>query len=247
MAKRSRGGGSTRRRARKRDPEPEEEEEEGDDDFAWESPAETKKKKKKKSSKGKTSAKRKGSASARSSRKSGSSSTRKKASSSTRKSGSARRRRRDSEDDDDDEMGNSGRRRRAGPAPKKGVDPIIPISIISVTLLVCLGIFLLGRKPKKIVVDDNTGFETAMSLKKEGMAAFREFNKYKRDGPPDMEVKKAKETITKLQAAIDELNLVFDKYRDAEGFLPKKYEGYEKDYSEMSRIVIDVQAGMRIQ
>tara|TARA_B100000965_G_scaffold190671_1_gene159156 strand:- start:136 stop:570 length:435 start_codon:yes stop_codon:yes gene_type:complete len=144
-------------------------------------------------------------------------------------------------------MGGSGRRRRAAPAKKKGVDPIIPISIVSVTLLLCLGIFLMNRPSGKIVVNEDNEFQKAMDLKEEGMQAFREFNKYKKDGPPAKEIEAHDLAVKKLQAAMDQINSVLDKYRDKEGMLPPKYEGYESEMGQIAQVLVDLEKSGRIK
>ncbi|MGE0712060.1 MAG: hypothetical protein AB7N76_31750 [Planctomycetota bacterium] len=212
----------------------------GDDEFAWQTPDGEDDAPKKKKKKSKTTGKSKSAAgddSARSSKGSlkNSSSTRKKASGK-----SSARRKRESGDDEDFGEGST-RRKRATPAPKKGVDPVIPISIISVTLLICLGIFLMNRGPQKIKTDENKEFEAAKKMQEEGMTAFKEFNKAKKSGPPDMVVKKGHEATQKLQKAMDMMNAVLDKYRDKEGMLPPNLEGYERDMSEIGTILVDIE------
>lgn len=203
-----------------------------------------------KSSKSKTSSARSKSSSAKSKSTSSSSRTKRKTGSgkgtSARKSASARRRR-DSEDDDDD-LGDSGRRRRAPAPKKKGIDPVIPISIVTISLLLFVGALVMGNKKPAKQKDENVEWTAALEKKKEGMQAFREFNKYNRDGPPDMAVKKNKEALALLTEAVDMMNAVLDPKRDPEsGMLPKSLEGYEKDLSEISRILIDLQKSGKLR
>lgn len=257
---------STRRKGR-REAEPEEPDE-GDegDDFAWQSPkkksskgkkstgrserperspsSSTKKSSTKTSTKGSTRGKSgrtssEGSGKAKSTS-SKSASTKKKsggASSSTRKSGSARSKRASGEED----LGNSGRRRRAAPAKKKGVDPIIPISIVTVTILLCVGmLFVFNREPPKQVNEEND-WATAKALEDEGMNIYREFLAARKSDQPDVIKHKREEAIKKLTQAVEAMNAVLDPKRDAEGMLPADFEGYETDLSRISRYLIDLE------
>ncbi|HBP22551.1 MAG TPA: hypothetical protein DEA08_32825 [Planctomycetes bacterium] len=118
---------------------------------------------------------------------------------------------------------------------------------MSVTLLLCLGIFLMNRPSGKIVVNEDNEFQKAMDLKEEGMQAFREFNKYKKDGPPAKEIEAHDLAVKKLQAAMDQINSVLDKYRDKEGMLPPKYEGYESEMGQIAQVLVDLEKSGRIK
>jgi hypothetical protein len=232
---------STRRKGRR-----EAEDEDDGDEFEW-------KPKKKKSKKGtgrterstgrssSTKKKKSKSKSARSKSADGGSTRSKKrsggTSSSTRKSGSARRKRASGDDD----VGNSGRRRRAGPPKKKGVEPIVPISIVTATILICIGLFLfLNKEPPKVVNEQND-WEAAKKIEEEGMAAYREFLAARKLDQPDVTKHKREAAILKLRAAVEAMNAVLDPKRDAEGMLPDEFEGYERDLSQITKYMIDLE------
>lgn len=232
---------STRRKGRR-----EAEDEDEGDDFEW-------KPKKKKSSKKGTGRTSRGSSSSTKKKKSsksksarsksadGGGSTRSKkrgggTSSSTRKSGSARRKRSSGEDD----VGNSGRRRRAAPK-KKGVEPIVPISIVTATILICIGLFMFLNKPQPKVVNEQNDWEAAKKLEEEGMEAYRQFVAARKKDQPDITKHKREEAILKLRAAVEAMNAVLDPKRDAEGMLPDEFEGYERDLSQITKYMIDLE------
>lgn len=235
---------STRRKGRR-----EAEDEDEGDDFEW-------KPKKKKSKKGtgrtartssSSSTKKKKSSKSKSARSKsadgGTGSTRSKkrgggtGSSSTRKSGSARRKRSSGEDD----VGNSGRRRRAAPPKKKGVEPIVPISIVTATILICIGLFMFLNKPQPKVVNEQNDWEAAKKLEEEGMEAYRQFVAARSKDQPDVTKRKREEAILKLRSAVEAMNAVLDPKRDAEGMLPDDFEGYERDLSQISKYLIDLE------
>lgn len=245
---------STRRKGRREA----EDEDDGEDDFAWQPKKKSKKgtgrserpgrssSTKKKSSKSKSSrskssegARGKSSEGARG-RSSDSTRSKKKgggSSSSTRKSGSARRKR---PSGDDDDVGNSGRRRRA-PAKKKGVEPIVPISIVTATILICIGLYFFLNKPQPVVVNEEDDWSAAKKLQEEGMEAYGAFVRSRAKDQPDISKHKREEAILKLRSAVEAMNLVLDPKRDDEGYLPKEFEGYENDLSQIAKYLIDLE------
>ncbi len=238
---------STRRKGRREA----EDEDEGEDDFAWQP-------KKKKSSKkgtgrserpstGRSSSTKKKSKSKSARSKSadagtGSARTKKRSSggtsSSTRKSGSARRKRSSS---GEDEGGTSSRRRRAGPPKKKGVEPIVPISIVTATILICIGLFFFLNKPQPVVVNEQNDWEAAKKIEEDGMEAYREFLAARKLDQPDITKHKREKAILKLREAVEAMNRVLDPKRDAEGMLPAEFEGYERDLSQITKYMIDLE------
>jgi hypothetical protein len=239
-----------------------------DDEFAWQSPKK-KKKKKSKSATGRKKRSKKTSGRSSSGRSSGegkkksrsatgkrkrASGSAKLAGSSKRSSSSARssgRRRRSSSGDDDG--GTSGRRRgRSGrppiPRKKQGINPIVLISMFTGTILLCAIIIVAATsKPEKQVDNQPARLESADAVAAEGMAAFRAWNKAKREGNAAAESAKWKESHSKLQKAVDMYNEVLDQYRDKEGYLPPEYEGYEKPLSEISKHLIDLEKSGKVR
>ena len=223
-----------------------------DDEFAWESPKTTKKKKKKK--KKRTSAapaaeepeerprKKKKSTKSKTASTSAKRRSSKAATPSTRskRSGSARRSSADGEG-----LATSGRRR--GPAPKKKNDnTVMIVSAVSVALLLVFGlIFIMNRGPAEEPRNEETMMQSALDHKNAGMKAFQEWNAARRGNDVALEKAKHKEALDHLQAAIDGINSVLDEHRDAEGFTLPEYEGYEKDLSEISQLIIDLEKSGR--
>ncbi|RMG08025.1 MAG: hypothetical protein D6731_22555 [Planctomycetota bacterium] len=244
-----------------------------EDEFAWQSPPKKKKKKKsatgrKKRSKTATGSTRRssGKTTTRSKRRSSTSKTsaagpkgsarrkgdrlsestrKKKPAASQRGSG---RRRRPSEDDD---LGGSGRRRsRSGrppmPRKKQGANPVVLVSILTGTLLLCAIIyFALNSGPTKIVEDQPAVLQQADDVAAEGMEAFRRWNRAKREGNAQQELAAWREAHSKLTQAVDLYNSVLDKYRGTDDQLPPEYEGYEEPLSQISQYLVDLEKGAR--
>lgn len=142
----------------------------------------------------------------------------------------------------------SGRRRRP-PAKKKGVDPIIVISIITVTLLICGGIVYVSRRgtPEQ-GRNEPAMFDEAKKLHQEGIEAFREWNKAIAEGNGALELQKHKEAHEKLTKALDKLNETLEPYRDPDtGILATGYQGYEDMYSEIAQYLVDLEKSGRVQ
>ena len=157
--------------------------------------------------------------------------------SSTRKSGSARGKRASSEDD----MGTSGRKRRAPAPKKKGVEPIVPISIVTVTIILLVGLYFVFNRERPKQVREDLDWSTAKALEDEGMAIYREFLAARKADQPDVTKHKRELAVRKLTEAVEAMNRVLDPKRDKDGMLPQDFEGYETDLSRIAQYLIDLE------
>jgi len=240
-----------------------------DDEFAWQSP-EPKKKKKRKSKtssvRSKSSSTKKDTGSSANLRASGKTKKRtssaktppaktsssgkgaRASSSGVRKSGKRRPSGRSSAED----MNASGRRsgRRTAPAKKKkGVDPIIIVSLITGTLLLCGGIIAISKStgPTQDGRNEPAMMEQADKLRDEGMAAFREWSKAQRDGPPGVERAKHKEALSKLKRFMELMNDILEPHRDpSTGMTSTEYEGWEEKMAEVAPYMVDLEKGAKM-
>jgi hypothetical protein len=217
----------------------------GDDDgYAWDSPPKKKKKKKKKSTGSMSGSSRKKSSAGASARKSArakkSGSARSKASGSARSRSSSGRR---SGRSASGEMNTSGRRRRGAPPAKKSDDKtVMLVSIVSITLILCVGIALFNKASAPgPQVNHQSELDAARSLLDQGKAKFREYNAAKSAGQPSQQL--FQQALTSLQNGVDQMSQVLQQpqYVDAEGFTKPEYEGYETEMSEAAQLIIDLE------
>lgn len=136
----------------------------------------------------------------------------------------------------------SARRRRAPPPKKKGADPIIFISIITATLLICGGIiFVSNMGGTEIVKDEQALFDQAKDLQEKGMKAYRDWNQAIRDGNSQLELDKHKEALQALQDSMAKLD---EALKDHQG--DPEYEGYDSMYMDLTQHLIDLEKGGRV-
>ncbi|MCO5166175.1 MAG: hypothetical protein M9894_07380 [Planctomycetes bacterium] len=145
---------------------------------------------------------------------------------------------------DDGEMNSSARRRRAAPGPKKQDNTlVIGISVVSITLLLVIGIFVINsRGPTGSHVDQVKEFDDYKRLDQEAMAAFREFNRAEKAGEAGLARQKSTEAHQKWTAAVDILNKILDYHRDpSTGNVKAEYEGYEEELSRIAQHLVDLE------
>lgn len=140
-----------------------------------------------------------------------------------------------------------------GPEPEPqavGRQPVIMCSIFTLTFMIC-GAILLSRSqvittsPAKIN-NEELVLNEVDRLQGEGMAAFRAWSKARRDGDSALERQKHKEARSKLEASLETLDRLLDKYRGADGYILPEYQGYEEQLSEISVRLGDLLKGARV-
>ena len=143
----------------------------------------------------------------------------------------------------EDGSASSARRRRALPAKKKGADPIVFISIITATLLICGGIVVVSRMGgTEVGKDEPALFDEAKALQEKGMRAFRDWNKAIRDGNGQLELEKHKEALDSLQASMAKLDEALEDHQN-----DPDYEGYDSMYQDLTQHIIDLEKGGRLR
>lgn len=144
---------------------------------------------------------------------------------------------------DEKDMSSSARRRRAAPIKKKDNTNtvVMAVSMISITLILCIGIVIWGKRKTPVEGRDETKmFDGFKGSKEAGMKAFREFNKAEKDGNAALAKSKHKEAHDHLSRAVDQLNEVLS-HHQVDGQTDPQYEGYESELSEISQILVDLE------
>ena len=131
-----------------------------------------------------------------------------------------------------------------------GRQGVVVLSIFTLTFMIC-GAILLIRLPSSnpAPADANNEqlvLDKADRLQGEGMAALREWNKARRDGDRVLEKQKHAEARSKLEASLETLERLLDRYRDSEGYLLPEYQGYEEQLSGISVCLGDLLKGSRL-
>ncbi len=247
-----------RRRSARRS-EPDVDDDAGDDEFAWQP-----KKKKKKSKTGKkkrisstgesarsTGRRSSSGESDRSGKRKRTGSVKTSKTSGSAKLGGSSRRKKSRRSESEDDSSSSTRRRRSGRTPlrkKKGINPVLPISIVTGTILLCLIIVIWSNtRPEKIVDDHPARLQEADAVTKEGMLAYRAWNKARASGNAKVELSKNREAHDKLVQAMEMYNAVLDPYRGGDDMLPPEYEGYERPLQEIAKHLVDLEKGSRLR
>jgi hypothetical protein len=138
------------------------------------------------------------------------------------------------------------------PKPKTvGRQPVVICSIFTLTFMIC-GAILLSRSqvtttsPAK-VNNEQLVLDEVDRLQREGMAAVRVWSKARRDGDLALEKQKHAEARSKLEASLETLERLLDKYRGADGYIRPEYQGYEEQLSEISVRLGDLLKGARVE
>ena len=228
-----------------------------DDEFAWQTPKKKKKKKKKKRSTDSASG-TEGSGRTRSTKKK---STRSRSGKSKRKSareelaGSSRSSRSSSRSSRKSgrrpgsgahELEGSGRRRRVPAKAKKGINPVIPISAVTLSLLLFVGVLIFRNDPPPPARDEPQMLEDARKTMAEADKAYSAWNAAKRSKDADAEAEHHREAIALYEKADSQLGAVLDKYRTEDDQLPDAYGHYEADEVHISKRLQDLAKGARL-
>jgi Sec-independent protein translocase protein TatA len=157
---------------------------------------------------------------------------------------SGKRKKRSAEDEggDGDDMSSSARRKRVVPKKKQDFSPVMIISAISLTLILCVGIVLMNKGRTPVAGrDDTKTFDEFKKLKEEGLKLFGEFNAAAKTDNAALAQQKGEAAHAKLTEATEKLNALLDNYRRPDGTLPPEYEGHEQEYEAIAPRLVDIE------
>lgn len=150
---------------------------------------------------------------------------------------------------DDWQRPDSSRQEHAAQPKSHRAQCVFLLTIVSFTALIC-GAVLYGKRHHAHVPNQVTNEQRILDevdrLQAQGMAAYKEWSEARRDGDSAREKKTHTEALESFSAAMDTLNRLLDRYRDADGMLLPDYEGYEDQLSEISIRLGDLLRGARV-
>jgi hypothetical protein len=153
------------------------------------------------------------------------------------------------DDPDDRPSTESSRQPQAKPKSHRAACVLL-FSIFSLTGSICGAVlyvkFQKVRPAQKPVNNEQRVLDEADRLQAQGMAAYKEWSQARRDGDSATEKQKHGEAFESFSAAMDTLNRLLDRYRDADGMLLPAYEGYEEQLSDISIRLGDLVRGARV-
>lgn len=162
---------------------------------------------------------------------------------------SGKRKKRSAEEEGgDDDMSSSARRKRVIPKKKQDFSPVMIISAISLTLILCVGILLVRKGgtagPQR---NDQVSFDEFKKLKEEGLKLFGEFNAASKTDNAALAQQKGQAAHRKLTEAVEKLNALLDNYRRPDGTLPPEYEGHEQEYEAIAPRLVDIEKRITVK
>lgn len=134
-------------------------------------------------------------------------------------------------------------KRRSGKGRGSSFSPLIPATVLSCGLLICVGVVLSwSRTQAPPPPNEPALWSRAKGLEEEGMSAYHAFVQGRRAGLSAAEQSRLRNrAIEQLGAAVEQMNAVLDPKRDEAGNLPPEFEGYEEDLSRIATYLVDLE------